>query len=87
MSISFDIPADMESSLREQFEDLDAVAREALGVELYRQRKMTQYQLGRLLNLSRFEVDELLQRYGVFYELSAEDVLKEAESLRDARKS
>ncbi|MBI4579328.1 MAG: UPF0175 family protein [Planctomycetes bacterium] len=74
MSVTRDIPG-----------DLDDQAKEALAVELYRQRKLTQFQLSQVLGLDRFETDALLKRHEVYYDLTADDVAREAESLRQLR--
>lgn len=87
MAVSFDLPADLEAELRSQFTNLDDLAREALGIDLYRRGRITQHQLGRLLSRNRFDIDALLQKHGVFYDLTAEDVRDEAMSLKSARES
>jgi hypothetical protein len=85
MAVSFELPREMEKSLREELGDLDRAAKEALLVELYRQEKLTHRQLSIALGLSRFETDALLKRHDVFYELTAEDVARESEGLRRLR--
>jgi hypothetical protein len=54
-------------------------------VDLYRQEKLTHHQLSSVLGLSRFETDALLKRHEVFYDLTAEDVVRESEGLRKLR--
>jgi len=85
MGISFELPPDLENQLRSEFDDLDDAAKEAMGVELFRQRKLTHSQLAMLLNLNRYEADGVLKRHGVFYDISVEDVLHDAEISRLAR--
>jgi hypothetical protein len=75
MSISFELPVAVEEQLRRDHADLDVVAKEAALVELYRQGRITQNQLGLSLDKSRFEVEELLQRHKVTEDLdTAEQV-------------
>ena len=85
MAVTFELPREMEKSLREQLGDLDQAAKEALLVNLYRQSKLTHHQLSGVLGLSRFETDALLKRHEVFYDLTAEDVARESEGLRRLR--
>ncbi|HEY2759866.1 MAG TPA: UPF0175 family protein, partial [Pirellulales bacterium] len=63
MSISFELPADIEKQLRDELGDLNQVAKEAALVELYREAKLTHHQLGLALGLDRFEVEACLKRH------------------------
>ncbi len=65
--------------------DLETKAREALVVEAYRQRKLTHSQFSKLLGLSRFEADAVLKEHGVYYDLTLQQVLTDAEASRRAR--
>ena len=85
MAVTFELPREIEKSLREQFADLDRAAKEALVVELYRQRKLTQDQLSLALGISWYESEGLLKRHEVFHEVSAEDVVQESEAIRKLR--
>ena len=83
MSISFELPVAVEEQLRRDHADLDVVAKEAALVELYRQGRITQYQLGLSLDKSRFEVEELLKRHKVTEDLdTAEQVAEQITILR-----
>jgi hypothetical protein len=81
MPVSFDLPRDIELALRRGNDDLEQAAKEALLVESYRQAKLTHHQLSIALGLSRFETDSLLKRHEVFYDLDAEEVVRESEAL------
>ena len=83
--IRIDMPIDLEEELRRDFSDLDLTAREAMGVELFRQGKLTQAQLGRLLGVSRYDTDGILKRHGVLYDLTIDDVVRDAQASRQAR--
>ncbi len=61
MSISIELPADIEQHLRHEMANFDQAARESLLVELYRQRRLTHQQLSRALGLPRLETDALLR--------------------------
>jgi predicted HTH domain antitoxin len=65
MSISFTLPAAVEEDLRMQFGDLDAAAKEAALVELYRQQKVSHGQFSESLGISRDEANAVLQRHNV----------------------
>lgn len=85
MSIIIQLPGELERDLRDRFGDLDAQAKEAFAVELYRQGKLTHSQLSRILELSRFETDGILKRHGVYSQMTLDDVLRDAETSRQAR--
>jgi predicted HTH domain antitoxin len=83
MTISFEIPADIEEHLRFRGVDLNQTAKESLLVELYRQKQITHYQIAQALGLNRYEVDGLLKRYDVPLDLTIEEVRSEARSIRE----
>ncbi len=83
MSISFDLPADVEEQLRRDHANLDGLAKEAALVELYRQGSITQHQLAESLDKTRFEIDELLKQRNVTEDLgTAEEVAEQVMTLR-----
>jgi predicted HTH domain antitoxin len=83
MSISFDLPADVEEQLRRDHANLDGLAKEAALVELYRQGSISQHQLAESLNKTRFEIDELLKQRNVTEDLvTAEEVAEQVATLR-----
>ncbi len=85
MAISFELPIDIESKLREAFPDLDAQAKEDFAVQLFAEGRLSHAQLSQVLGLSRYETDGVLKRHGVYENLSADDVLRDAEISRRAR--
>lgn len=87
MAISFELPQEIEKSLRKELGDLDQAAKEAALVELYRQHRLTHHEFSRALGLSRFEADALLKDHGVNYDLSVEEIHSESESLRPTSNS
>jgi predicted HTH domain antitoxin len=66
MAVTFKLPAEIEQRLRRENSDLDAEAREAYALELFRRGKLTHYELSRLLGLDRFETNAYLKRHNVF---------------------
>lgn len=85
MAISFTLPKNLEAGLRRQVTDLNHEAKEAFLVELYRQQKLSHAQLAEALGLSRYDTDGVLKRHEVYYELTVDDVLRDAAISRQAR--
>jgi Uncharacterised protein family (UPF0175) len=75
MAITFELPKLIEQQLRGEWADFDAVAKEAALVELYRQAKLTHFQLATALGLDRFATDELLKRHQVTEDLQSAEAL------------
>jgi len=75
MSVTFQLPDDIEQQLRHDLTDLDQVAKEAALVELYRQANLTHHQLATALGLSRFETEDLLKRHNVTEDLITKNEL------------
>jgi hypothetical protein len=75
MPVTFELPTDLERSLREELPDLNQAAKEALIVDLYRNRRISHYQLAQALDVDRFEADAVLKRHNVTEDLpSAADL-------------
>ncbi|CEF48449.1 unnamed protein product [uncultured bacterium] len=85
MTISFEIPGEIEQRLRSAGADPNQTARELLLIELYRQKQVTHYQISQALGLSRYEVDGLLKKYDVPLDLTIDEFHAEAASLRELR--
>jgi predicted HTH domain antitoxin len=85
MTISFEIPQEIEKELSLKGADLSTEAREAFLVELYRQDRITHYQLAAGLGLSRLETEGVLKRHKVSSGPTLEELRAEIGSLRDAR--
>ncbi len=86
MTVSFDIPSDLEASLRDDVADLGAEAKEAFLVSLYRQGRLSHLALSRALGLDRFETDDVLHKYHVTEDLgSTADYLADAKTLQKLR--
>jgi predicted HTH domain antitoxin len=86
MTISFEIPQDIEQQLQSAGADLDQTAKEAFLVELYRQKQISHHQISQALGLNRYEVDGLLKRHDVPLDLTIEEFRTEAASLRELRR-
>ena len=86
MAVSFQLPTDLERELRSERPDLDAEAKEALLVSLYRQGKLSHLALSKALGLDRFETEDVLHKHNVTEDLgTVEDYLSDAATLAELR--
>jgi predicted HTH domain antitoxin len=81
MSLSIELPHDIETLLRTQVRDLDQSAKEACLVEFYRQGQITHHQLAAALGLDRNATDGVLKRHRVWYEYSADELRQQVDLL------
>ena len=65
MSVTLELPKDIEDKLRRENPNLDSDLREACALALFRKGTLNHHQLSRILRLDRFETDALLKRHGV----------------------
>ncbi len=84
MTITFEIPHEIEQDILIDGADIHTAAREAFLVELYRLRKISQHQLGMALGIDDYVTDDILKRHGVALEISVEEQRAEADSFRKA---
>lgn len=77
MAVTIQLPPDVEQRLRAETPNLDIEAKEALLVELYRQDRLSRYELALALGLSRFETDAVLKRHNVTEGLPTSEELEE----------
>jgi hypothetical protein len=68
-TITFEIPDNVEQHLAASVSDVDAAAKEAAVVELYRQGQLSHGVLAECLGLSRIEADAVLTRHHVTEDL------------------
>jgi predicted HTH domain antitoxin len=82
MSVTFQLPDEVEQRLRAESPNLDAELKEAAALELFRQGKLSHYELSRVLGLDRFETSAYLQRHHVLEgTLTMEDLDEQAKTL------
>lgn len=81
MTISFDIPRDIERELSTSVPDLNADAREAYLVNLYREDRITHHQLAGAPGLSRLETEGVLKRRKVSSGVTVEEMRARAATL------
>lgn len=65
MSVTVELPGDIEERLRRENPNVDADAKEAYAVELFRQGKLNHFHLSRVLGVDRFATDAVLKRHKV----------------------
>lgn len=85
MTISFDMPGDIEATLRSRGRDPNMAVKEAALVGLYRRREISRLQLTQGLGLERLEVDAVLKRHDVPLDITVDELRAEVESLRRDR--
>jgi predicted HTH domain antitoxin len=80
MTITVALPDDIT-----QHADPGREALEALAVEGYRSGTLTQFQVGQLLGISRYETEMFLARHVDLYDYSMEELQAEADVLQRLR--
>lgn len=66
LNVTLDLPADLEEKLRRENPNLAAEVKEAYALELFRQGKLSHFELSRVLRLDHLETDAWLKRRHVF---------------------
>jgi hypothetical protein len=86
MQVCVEIPDELAASLAPSGQDPSRAALEALGLEAYRQRRITGYQLRSLLGIpSRYQFDGFLKEHQV-EKYTAEDFDKDWAIIQESRK-
>jgi hypothetical protein len=85
MTISFEIPHEIEQQIRTTGMDLGRDAKEVYLMEQYRQAKITHRQLEAALELSFYDTEQLLKQRGMGQDLDIEEFEAGRELLREAR--
>jgi hypothetical protein len=61
--------------------DLSRKALEALAIEGFREKKLSQFQVGQMLGLSRIEAEDLIARHADLYDYDPAELQQEADRL------
>jgi hypothetical protein len=85
MTISFEIPHDIEQQIRTDGDDLNRDAKEIYLMEQFRQTRLSHRQLQDALGLSFKETEELLKRRGLGQDIDAAEFETSRERLRNTR--
>jgi hypothetical protein len=87
MQITVDIPEELVAVLAGSGQDLPRAVMEAIGLEAYRQGRLSGYQLRLLLGIpSRYELEGFLKEHEV-YDYTVEDLEKDLANLSSRRKT
>jgi predicted HTH domain antitoxin len=81
MNVTVRIPDELAARLAADGGDLERRALEAFALAEYQAGHLTLSELGRLLALSRYELDGFLKAHGVFEEYTLEDLELERQTL------
>jgi predicted HTH domain antitoxin len=73
MSVSFDLPMNIEERIRAQGADPSSEAKEAYVIDLYRQERITHDELGDALGLGFHQTEQLLKDHCIAQEFSLEE--------------
>ncbi len=85
MSVTIDLPKEIEQQLETEWGDLPRRALEAVALEGYRSGALTLAQFRQMLGFeTRMEADAFLKRHGVYLEYSVEDLARDRETLERA---
>ena len=85
MQVMIELPDELADQIRKTSGDVARRVLEAFAIDSYRSGKVTGWQARQLLGLeTRFELDALLKRAGVFREYTAEELERDFESSRRA---
>ena len=84
MTISFDLPQEIEQQIRTNGADLNREAKVAYLVELYRQERITRDDLSESLSLGFHQTEQLLKDHGVGDDFTLEEFEAERALLREA---
>jgi hypothetical protein len=85
MTISFEIPLDIEQQIRADAADLNRDAKEVYLMEQYRQARITHRQLEEALGLSFHQTEQLLKDRGLGQDLDIDDFDAGRDFLRQAK--
>ena len=85
MTISFEIPQEIEQQVRTNGTDLDREARESYLLELYRQDRISHAQFRDVLGLSFHEAEKLIKEHGAGHDIPIAEFGAGREFLRKAR--
>jgi hypothetical protein len=84
MSVTVELPEDVAARIRSSNPNVGAYTREVLAIQLFRDGKLTHFELGRSLGIDRFATDALLKRYRVEeFALTQADVDADVASLNE----
>ncbi len=81
MEVTISLPEDVAKVFSSHGDDLEREVLEATALEGYRESKLSHAQVGRMLGLTRFEVDAFLKDHKVPHNYSVEDLESDRQTL------
>lgn len=81
MEITINLPEDVAKVFLGDGESLEREVLEATAIEGYRAGRLSHAQVGRMLDLRRFKVDEFLKKHNVPLNYTIEDLQSDRETL------
>jgi len=66
LSVTLNLPAEVERKLLRDSSNLDVEVSRAYALELFREGRLSHFQLSQVLGLDRFETEAFLKRHHVF---------------------
>ncbi len=81
MEITINLPEDVANVFLADGESIEREVLEATALEGYRTGKLSHAQVGRMLNLNRFEVDEFFKNHDVTLNYTIEDLEADRQTL------
>lgn len=85
VTLNIQLPEEIVAQLGAGGRDLQRAALEAFAVEEYRAKRLTHAQVGQLLGLSRWAVEELLKEHQVWLDYTVEDFRRDGAALEQLR--
>jgi hypothetical protein len=86
MTVSFELPDDIEQQLRGQGCDLGQAAKEALLVEAYRAGRLSLGQFADAMGLSTYDADGFLKQHNALLDITEEELERERSVLQELLK-
>ncbi len=82
MQITIDIPDEYIQRLEPNLENLPHRILETIVVEAYQAKRLTSAEVGKILNLSRFEVDAFLKQHQAYLPYTIADFNQDLQTLQ-----
>lgn len=82
MQITINIPDEYVQQLKPNLDKLSQRILETLVVEAYKAQNLTSAEVGRILNLNRFEIDAFLKQHGAYLHYSIIDFQQDLQTLQ-----
>ena len=84
LTITINLPPDLEGKLRKEIPDLSNDVKEAYVLELFRRGILSHLELSKILGLDRFETDAYLKLHRVYEgSLTVDDLKADLKTLQD----